>query len=42
MEKRIMERVCKHEIAHPDPDDYKAAAVTRLHGCDGCCTPVVY
>jgi hypothetical protein len=37
MDKGIMERVCDHGIGHPDPDDYKASAVTRMHGCDGCC-----
>jgi hypothetical protein len=34
----FMERICSHDIAHPDPDDYKARAVVyREHGCDGCC-----
>lgn len=32
----MMERVCKHGIGHPDPDEI---ATDRTHGCDGCCTP---
>jgi hypothetical protein len=35
--KYYMERICFHNIAHPDPDDYKATAVWREHNCDGCC-----
>lgn len=31
----IMERICKHGIGHPDPDDLTK---DRVHGCDGCCT----
>lgn len=41
-DRSMMERVCKHGIGHPDPDD---AAFRKLmycdddtmHGCDGCC-----
>ncbi len=41
-DRRIMERICKHGIGHPDPDD---AAFRKImsgdsdttHGCDGCC-----
>lgn len=36
----IMERLCRHGVGHPDPDDLMVKArpeeVTR-HGCDGCC-----
>lgn len=35
-----MERVCEHNIAHHDPDDYNARARGILHlECDGCCIP---
>ena len=42
--KNLMERVCEHNLAHPDPDDatYKRrAGLTFLteHECDGCCNP---
>ena len=37
----IMERICKHDVGHPDPD--AAARFVRIgepwqniHGCDGC------
>lgn len=30
----IMERICKHGIGHPDPDEISDDTV---HGCDGCC-----
>lgn len=30
----IMERICPHDIGHPDPDDI---TTDRIHGCDGCC-----
>ena len=33
-DRRITERVCPHNIGHPDPDD---PAGGRVHGCDGCC-----
>ena len=32
---RVMERLCSHGIAHPDPDDPKSKEVR--HACDGCC-----
>ena len=35
----IMERVCPHEIGHPDPDEIFLDDFTTIHGCDGCCTP---
>ena len=39
-DKGAMERICKHGIGHPDPDDpYYAKGVNGMHGCDGCCTP---
>lgn len=28
------ERLCPHNVAHPDPDDARAP---RDHACDGCC-----
>lgn len=31
----IIERICKHDIGHPDPDD---KAPFKGHGCDLCCT----
>lgn len=31
---RMIERICIHEIGHPDPDD---PSTNRVHGCDGCC-----
>lgn len=38
----IFERVCKHSVGHPDPDqlDYWRETGQRhqaVHGCDGCC-----
>lgn len=36
----IMERICPHEIGHPDPDDPKTQDPSEaVHGCDGCCDP---
>lgn len=32
----FMERICSHDIGHPDPDDPFAPGI---HGCDGCCNP---
>lgn len=34
-----MERICKHGIGHPDPDDLKVQSswAEGVHGCDGCC-----
>ena len=47
-DRKIMERMCKHGVGHPDPDDlaYRKATAKKLgkdtydtgiHGCDGCC-----
>lgn len=42
----LMERMCPHDIGHPDPDDLYYKRLTRgeeyayyegIHGCDGCC-----
>lgn len=44
----LMERICKHGVGHPDPDDiaFKEAMAKKfgrdashegVHGCDGCC-----
>lgn len=33
-DRRIMERLCKHGIGHPDPDSRDPDGT---HGCDGCC-----
>lgn len=32
----MMERLCKHGVGHPDPDE---PVLDRAHGCCGCCTP---
>lgn len=34
-----MERMCVHNIGHPDPDDILARTLdgAGIHGCDGCC-----
>lgn len=37
-----MERICKHGVGHPDPDDmeyWKSVGEESMgvHGCDGCC-----
>lgn len=35
---RIMERICKHGVGHPDPDSPWPEDDPRWsHGCDGCC-----
>ena len=40
----LMERICKHGVGHPDPDDLDFKARNGfhdsegVHGCDGCCT----
>ena len=45
-DKGMMERICQHGVAHPDPDDIafqlgdignEEASWVKLHGCDGCC-----
>lgn len=33
----IMERICPHDVGHPDPDDRKVIAGDSIHGCCGCC-----
>lgn len=42
----LMERICRHGIGHPDPDQWghfveslgaEEASVMFVHGCDGCC-----
>lgn len=39
-DRHIMERICPHEIGHPDPDDPKTEIESEaVHGCDGCCDP---
>lgn len=30
----MMERICPHNVGHPDPDDLNP---NHVHGCDGCC-----
>ena len=47
-DRALMERICKHGVGHPDPDDlaYKisirgeVAEWEGVHGCDGCCRNV--
>ena len=35
----VTERICKHGVGHPDPDQPWPKDDHRwLHGCDGCCT----
>lgn len=47
----LMERICPHGVGHPDPDDIafkelilgkERAKIEAVHGCDGCCFPIVY
>lgn len=36
----FMERICEHDIGHPDPDDIMVRLRSKTygtHGCDGCC-----
>lgn len=35
-DRKMMERVCKHGIGHPDPDEFLYGDALT-HGCDGCC-----
>ncbi len=40
----LIERVCKHEVGHPDPDAMEFYVrighdYVGIHGCDGCCNP---
>ena len=38
-DKRMMERICRHGLGHPDPDDPKSKDKSlSIHACDGCCT----
>ena len=44
-DRKLMERICKHGVGHPDPDDlaYKESLginvkVQSIHGCCGCCS----
>lgn len=45
-DKARMDRTCRHEIGHPDPDHIAYVLATQggakaslqsIHGCDGCC-----
>ena len=41
---RAMERICRHGIGHPDPDDLawqvsQGRSHAGVHSCDGCCAP---
>lgn len=40
-DRMLMERVCEHEVGHPDPDEIKLTGpngwAEAVHGCDGCC-----
>lgn len=42
----IMERICRHGVGHPDPDDPalkgKDGWAEAVHGCDGCCSGIQY
>lgn len=41
----IFERICPHDVGHPDPDQFHywremgVLETESRHGCDGCCTP---
>lgn len=40
----IFERICRHGVGHPDPDQFGFWEETgqehqAVHGCDLCCTP---
>lgn len=38
LDRRIFERLCPHNIGHPDPDSIAAMiSDDGIHGCDGCC-----
>lgn len=42
----MFERVCPHDIKHPDPDQYDYWGETgrefeAVHGCDGCCIQTI-
>ena len=36
-DRQIMERICLHNIGHPDPDCLNVSFDGGIHGCDGCC-----
>jgi hypothetical protein len=43
-DRKLMERICKHGVGHPDPDDLAHKKrigldvdTISIHGCDGCC-----
>jgi len=43
-DRKLMERICKHGVGHPDPDDldFKERLgldikTEAIHGCCGCC-----
>ncbi len=41
-DKGQMERLCPHQVGHPDPDDLayhvsQGHEYMGVHGCDGCC-----
>lgn len=42
-DRQLVERLCDHEIGHPDPDSVKylkqfhSEQGLTTHGCDGCC-----
>lgn len=38
-DRMIMERICPHDIGHPDPDEFRilTGKDDGVHGCDGCC-----
>lgn len=41
-ESGLIERVCVHNVGHPDPDslsyfDRRDQGALGVHGCDGCC-----
>jgi len=41
-DRAIFERLCRHGVGHPDPDQLYYWAVSgqmhqQVHGCDGCC-----
>ncbi len=38
-DRQLMERVCAHNLGHPDPDDLRVryGFDPGVHACDGCC-----
>lgn len=41
-DRAIFERICDHDIGHPDPDQFEFWTLYDMqaegtHGCDGCC-----